>query len=363
MDEPFGQLDNFTRESLQAEMSKLWSRLGMTVLFVTHDVDEAIFLSDRVALFRRDPGRISSILTVDVPRPRWEFNVRADPRAIALREQIVAEVGERARVPAPKHLRSRRWTRAVSVLAPVAVLAILVGAWQITAHFVNPLLISSPHEVADDLGWLFTHQALWSALGTSLKEMIIGAAIGLTAGLCAGVAMSRFRSVHAVLSPFVNFFNATPLVVTIPLVIIWVGIGQQARLLFVFLITLWPILLNTVAGIRNVGLGYTEVGAAFGLTEGQILRRITIPGAAPYILAGARVSAGLAIIGMIVSEMEVSLTGLGNLLITYGNSFLTGKLLAVVFVASMFGVGNVLLLQRVQRTFFPWIAGVAAEQS
>jgi ABC-type nitrate/sulfonate/bicarbonate transport system permease component len=151
--------------------------------------------------------------------------------------------------------------------------------------------------------------------------------------------------------------------VTIPLVIIWVGIGQQARLLFVFLITLWPILLNTVAGIRNANRGYTELGAAFGLSEGQILRRIAIPAAVPYILAGARVSAGLAIIGMIVSEMEVSLTGLGYLLITYGNSFLTGKLLAVVFVASMFGVGNVLLLKWVQRTFFPWIAGVAAEQS
>lgn len=95
MDEPFGQLDNFTRETLQVEISKLWSRLGMTVLFVTHDVDEAIYLSDRVALFGRDPGRISSVLTVDVPRPRWEFNVRADPNAIALREEIVDELGVR----------------------------------------------------------------------------------------------------------------------------------------------------------------------------------------------------------------------------------------------------------------------------
>jgi ABC-type nitrate/sulfonate/bicarbonate transport system permease component len=75
------------------------------------------------------------------------------------------------------------------------------------------------------------------------------------------------------------------------------------------------------------------------------------------------VSAGLAIIGMIVSEMEVSLTGLGNLLITYGNSFLTGKLLAVVFVASMFGVVNLALLRWVERTFFPWIARIAAERS
>ncbi|HEX6548658.1 MAG TPA: hypothetical protein VF134_07960, partial [Candidatus Dormibacteraeota bacterium] len=82
----------------------------------------------------------------------------------------------------------------------------------------------------------------------------------------------------------------------------------------------------------------------------------------PFILAGARISAGLAIIGMIVSEMEVSLTGVGYLLITYGNSFLTGKLLAVVLIASLFGVGNVLLLKSVQGRFFPWIGGLAAEQ-
>jgi NitT/TauT family transport system permease protein len=251
----------------------------------------------------------------------------------------------------------------LEVLAPAAAVGAVLAAWQLSGLRLNPILISTPAEVATELVAMVRGGAILAPLGESLFELVIGGVAGIVVGVALGVLMGRYRLAETVLGPFVNFFNATPLVVTIPLVIIWVGIGQQARLLFVFLITLWPILLNTVAGIRNVGLGYTEVGAAFGLTEGQILRRITIPGAAPYILAGARVSAGLAIIGMIVSEMEVSLTGLGNLLITYGNSFLTGKLLAVVFVASMFGVGNVLLLQWVQRTFFPWIAGVAAEQS
>jgi NitT/TauT family transport system ATP-binding protein len=89
MDEPFVHLDNFTRETLQIELSKLWRRLGLTIVFVTHDVDEAIFLSDRIALFRSSPGRIAEIATVDLPHPRWEFNVRAEPKAIALRERII----------------------------------------------------------------------------------------------------------------------------------------------------------------------------------------------------------------------------------------------------------------------------------
>lgn len=92
MDEPFGHLDNFTRESLQVEVAKLWERLRMTVIFVTHDVDEAIFLSDRIALFRTNPGRMSQIVEVNLKRPRWEYNVRADPNAIRMREVIMEEL-------------------------------------------------------------------------------------------------------------------------------------------------------------------------------------------------------------------------------------------------------------------------------
>jgi NitT/TauT family transport system ATP-binding protein len=88
MDEPFGQLDNFTREALQVEIANLWAQLGTTIVFVTHDVDEAIFLSDRIGLFRRDPGRLTEIVDVDLPRPRADYEVRADRRAIELRSYI-----------------------------------------------------------------------------------------------------------------------------------------------------------------------------------------------------------------------------------------------------------------------------------
>jgi NitT/TauT family transport system ATP-binding protein len=95
MDEPFGQLDNFTREALQVDIAELWARLGMTIVFVTHDVDEAIFLSDRIALFQPDPGRLTEIVNVDLPRPRTGYDVRADRRAIELRSYIVNQLRTR----------------------------------------------------------------------------------------------------------------------------------------------------------------------------------------------------------------------------------------------------------------------------
>lgn len=92
MDEPFGQLDNFTREALQIEIANLWTKLGTTIVFVTHDVDEAIFLSDRIALFQPAPGRLTEIVDVDLPRPRTEYDVRAHPRAIELRSYIMSHL-------------------------------------------------------------------------------------------------------------------------------------------------------------------------------------------------------------------------------------------------------------------------------
>jgi NitT/TauT family transport system ATP-binding protein len=99
MDEPFGQLDNFTREALQIEIAALWAKLGTTIIFVTHDVDEAIFLSDRIGLFQPDPGRLTDIIDVDLPRPRTDYDVRAHPKAIELRAYITDHL-RGAKVPA-----------------------------------------------------------------------------------------------------------------------------------------------------------------------------------------------------------------------------------------------------------------------
>ena len=97
MDEPFGHLDNFTREQLQIEVSKLWRQLGMTIVFVTHDVDEAIFLSDRIAVFDTGPGRIVEVLDVELAHPRWDLDVASTPEAHRLRTHITERLNVRSR--------------------------------------------------------------------------------------------------------------------------------------------------------------------------------------------------------------------------------------------------------------------------
>jgi NitT/TauT family transport system ATP-binding protein len=88
MDEPFGAVDAQTREQLQEELLKIWAQTDTTVIFVTHSIDEAIYLSDRIVVMQARPGRIKEEVHVDLPRPRWEGDVKADPRFAQLRARL-----------------------------------------------------------------------------------------------------------------------------------------------------------------------------------------------------------------------------------------------------------------------------------
>ncbi len=261
------------------------------------------------------------------------------------------ELASRMPKPPKPGLAQRGW---MIVVAPLAVVAIVAGAWEVASHFVSAVLIPPPQRVVHDFGTLFARGTAQGALAISIRELYIGLFIGLVSGILLGMLIGRYSMAEGILGPFINAANATPLNILIPLLIVWVGISSKARILFVVLITFFPVLLNTAGGLRNVSRGYVEVGKTMGLSERQLLRKIILPASVPYILAGVRIGVALAVIGMIVGEMEVSNVGLGYMLNFYGQGFQTGKLLALVFLSSLIGVFNVTVVRLVQRRFFRW---------
>ena len=265
----------------------------------------------------------------------------------------VASAEDAKRMPPPPKppLAERPW---MSIVAPLVTAAIIVLIWQIASSFVSAVLIPGPAKVASDFMALFKAGTAQSALSISIRELYIGLGIGLVAGILFGMLIGRYAMAEGVLGPFINAANATPLNVLIPLLIVWVGISAKARILFVVLITFFPVLLNTAGGLRNVSRGYVEVGKTMGLSERQLVRKVILPASVPYIFAGIRIGVALAVIGMIVGEMEVSNVGLGYLLNFFGEGFQTGKLLALVFLASLIGVFNVVVVRLIQRRFFKW---------
>ena len=270
--------------------------------------------------------------------------------------EVVATSGEIAPEPGARKRRKLFTYRGFSyVLYPLIALALILGGWAITGHYSNPLLVSSPQASAKAISSILSSSTTLSAILLSVKEMYLGLAIGVFIGFVLGVCVGRFPGINNIASPFINTINATPLIVAIPLLIIWTGIGMQARVVFIVLVTIFPMLINTAAGVRNTNKGYIEVAATLGLSERATLWKISIPAAIPYMLAGLRSSLSLAIIGMVIGEMEISNVGIGWLLVQYGAGLKTDFLLGMICVTSVMGVVNVTIMRLMERTFFRWM--------
>jgi len=239
----------------------------------------------------------------------------------------------------------------VGVLSIAGVMAI----WWIISVFLNPIILPSPIASAQGLYQIAIHGVLGPAIVVSLREMYIGLALGVAAGMLIGTTLGAFTKVDRVMMPYVNVLNSIPGVILIPSLVIWFGLGSETRIIFIVLITIWPMVINTRAGILNSATRYRDLSKVFGYSRIATIRKVLIPASTPYLLAGLRISMGLAIVGMIIGEFEVSYSGLGYLLISFGESLQTGRLIGVVFLAAMIGLLQVGIVRIVEARLLPWI--------
>ena len=242
----------------------------------------------------------------------------------------------------------------------LASLAVFFSLWQLSGLVLNQLLISTPVEVAKAEVQILSEGYLIRDLLEGFREMYIGWGAAIVVGISAGLLMGRYRFMERVLGLYVDLMNGTPGIALVPLMIIWLGLGLRTRVVFIFFVTLWPMLLNSVVGVKNVSRGYIEVGQTFGLNESQLMWKIAIPAAIPYILAGLRISAGRAVIALIIGQIEVASVGLGKLLLDLGMSFQTPKFFAVFMVTATLGIVNVTIIRWVQKSWFPWVEATSA---
>jgi NitT/TauT family transport system permease protein len=139
-----------------------------------------------------------------------------------------------------------------------------------------------------------------------------------------GLMMGGLRMFGAALEPYVDALSATPRVSFIPLIIVFLGLGFEAKIFIVFLGAVMPILINTYAGVLNSDADLIEMARASGATQTQVFRKVMLPGALPYVIAGMRVGAGLALINTVVAELYTAVGGLGGLLSIYCTTFRMG---------------------------------------
>ena len=241
------------------------------------------------------------------------------------------------------------------VLGTVSVVLALT-AWQLVANarIYSILFLPGPWDVAQAFVKLFQTDDIWLDIGTSGMEMGIGYGMAIGVGLVLGMLMGWYTRFQYALDPFVNFFYSTPRIVLIPLFILWWGIDMPSKIAVIFLGALFPIIINTMAGVRNTEAALLRVARSFGASDALIFRRVVLPGSVPFILTGFRLGIGHALTGVVVAELIAAKHGVGQIIAIAGQTFQTPKMLAGVILIACTGMLLTTILQRIENRFQTW---------
>ena len=341
LDEPLSALDAQTRELLMEDLLAIWAREKSTRVYVTHNLEEAARLADRVVVLSRRPGRIrddhrastcrwpSAAARARRPAARGPSQaVVADPRRGRHRRPRDAAVSEPSADRRPIPFRGGGFDPVPRRLLPWLVFFVLIALWQAasSAGLLPPLSCRARPPSCDALGDLWPTARSARTLGASLGRLIPGWIIGTAAGLAAGLAMGIFSAARAAGLPIVSALFPIPKIALLPLLILWFGIGEPSKIATIALGVFFPTVISAYSACDSVPRNLIRMGQSFGLPATDIVAKILLPGAMPGILAGFRISASVALLLLVAAEMIGAQYGIGAFVLTAGNLMQTDQL-------------------------------------
>ncbi len=224
------------------------------------------------------------------------------------------------------------------------------------AAYASPL---SPYDPAAQgyLAWLCSGE-LWQDAAGSLERVLGGFAIGAALALPLGLLMGARPAVNELFDPLLQVLRPIPPIAFIPLAILWFGLGNPPAFFLIALGAFFPVLVNTVAGVKNVDAIYLRAARNLGAGELTVFRRVMIPAAMPYILAGMRIGMGVAFIVVIVAEMTAVNRGLGYRILEAREYFWSDKIIAGMISIGVLGLAIDSLMGRVSARLLRWRRGI-----
>lgn len=268
--------------------------------------------------------------------------------------------------------------RGAARLARAALMPVLVlAAWEgiSRAGWVSPIVLPAPSQVL--LRWIAYAKPLqpydpaqgswivWALSGelphdavASLVRVAGGFAVGAGLALPLGLLMGAKPLVHDLFDPLVQIVRPIPPIAFIPLAILWFGLGNPPAFFLIALGAFFPVLVNTIAGVRNVDAIYVRAARNLGASQWTLFRRVMLPAAMPYILAGVRIGIGVAFIVVIVAEMIAVNSGLGYRILEAREYFWSDKVIAGMISIGLAGLGIDLFMNRLNRWLLRWHRGV-----
>jgi len=218
----------------------------------------------------------------------------------------------------------------------------------------NSLFLAAPSQIVGAIIQLARTGELWRHVGVSAWEFAIGYVIASFIGIGLGLAMASSVTTKQVLQPWISGLYATPTIALAPLFILWFGIGIWSKVTVVILLVLFPVTINTEAGLRVTSERLIEMLRSFGASRRQIFIKVSLPSAMPFILAGLKLGIGRGLIAVVVAELFGSRAGLGNLISQSADSFNMPDLFAGVIILAVAGIAMTAGFGWLETRLVPW---------
>ncbi len=260
----------------------------------------------------------------------------------------------------PPPVIARRPSALRDSLLPWITTPVLLGAlvlvWQsyVTASGISAFILPSPGSVGASWIDMLWDRRAWAHTAMTVYATLYGFAWALIVGVTLGILIGRLRWLELTLNPFIVATQVVPKVALVPLFVVWFGFGITSKVIIAAVIAFFPILTNTVLGVKSIDAGHRDVMTSLNATRWQIFRRLELPAALPYILTGMEVGIVLAIIGAIVGEYLGGNLGLGAMLIAKMNAYETDALFAVIIHMTLLGFIFYFGIGALRRILIPW---------
>lgn len=239
-------------------------------------------------------------------------------------------------------------------LMRLGVVAMVLLLWWWGADHVPRGIVPKPSETASAAVRLWNSGQLPQALGESLLIYASGLGSAIVVGITLGILMGTFKPFGRAIDIFVYGLAATPRVAFIPLIILILGLGLEAKTFIVFLGAVMPVILNTYTGVQNADEELIEMARSTGAKQGRIFLHIVLPGAVPVLVVGLRLGATIGLINTVVAELYTAVKGLGGLLAIYGNTFRMAEYFVIVLTLASIGVVITELLRLLELRLARW---------
>ena len=252
--------------------------------------------------------------------------------------------------------RTRALARRRHPVARVLGLLGLVLAWEGVTRtgWVPPLFLPSPLGVLAAGAEMLTTGELAVHIATSLRRIVLGFGLGALGGVSVGLAVGVFSLAEAIGNPLIAATFPIPKIALLPLLILWLGIGEASKVAVIMLGVFFPMAINTYTGVRHADSQLLRAAVSFGAGRWSLIRKVMLPSALPMIFAGLKLGAGTALLLLVAAEMIGADSGIGFLVLHAGNIMDTTKLMVGIVCLSLLGVLSHWLLTRGERLAVPW---------